>query len=242
MYAQDSKLPDDAQFEAARRAAEYYSKSRLYIHPDWPPDTGVDPLPPGWPSGDGSLGIGECYISKRIFMDGSQAVSRAVRADCNLEAAMGLASGAALLGRPEGSGECALVHEPGDPATDALYAINFAFVGMHDAAAATNNPDYAESARRMAEFFIRTQTQSGRHNELDGTWYRGFDFKKWDYWASDGDAGWGVWTNEIGWTHSWVTATLALRELKTSLWDLTQRSHAGKRFDAVRQLMLPGGH
>ena len=81
------------------------------------------------------------------------------------------------------------------------------------------NARYAQSAAKMADFFIRTQTKSESHPELDGTWYRGFDFKKWDYWASDGDAGWGVWTNEIGWTHSWITATLALRHMKTSLWN-----------------------
>ena len=121
-----------------------------------------------------------------------------------------------------GTGECALTHAAGDPATDALYAINFAFIGMHEAAAATGNLAYAQSADRMADFFIRTQTQSQKHQELDGTWYRGFDFRKWDYWGSDGDAGWGVWSNEIGWTHSWITTTLALRQLQTNLWDITQ--------------------
>ena len=460
MFSSDSPLPDDAQFQAALRGAEYYDKSRLYIHPDWPPDTGINPLPADWPVGDGTHGIGECYISKRIFMHGNQAVSRTMRADCNLEAAMGLASGAALSNRPDfaitagklndlvffdsilcsgpradpespsyglvggsnqspglywgddnarallsaiaaaafmdsdrwdeaivrgvvanfrttgvfgfrpqnirenalqangwehyfnlrhidycphmeawiwctylwlyeqtrfepllersrtglkmmmeaypnwrleanrvetercrmllplawlvraddtpehrewlgtiaryvidlqdvsgaipqipghvvgsneafGTGECALVHEAGDPATDALYAINFAFIGMHDAAAATGNPDYASSADRMADFFIRTQTKSTNHPELDGTWYRGFDFKKWDYWGSDGDAGWGVWTNEIGWTHSWIATTLALRELKTSLWELAQQCRAGTQFENVSRLMLP---
>ena len=48
--------------------------------------------------GDGTHGIAECYISKRIFADGSQAVSRLVRTDCTLEAAMGLAFGVAVLG------------------------------------------------------------------------------------------------------------------------------------------------
>ena len=139
-----------------------------------------------------------------------------------------------------GTGECALTHEAGDPATDALYAINFAFIGMHEAAAATGNPDYAKSAEKMADFFIRTQTQSQRHPELDGTWYRGFDFRKWDYWGSDGDAGWGVWSNEIGWTHSWITATLTLRQMQTNLWDLTKTSKAADHFEGIRRQMLPG--
>jgi hypothetical protein len=464
MYERDDALPPDAQLEATRRGIEYYGKSRLYIHPDWPRDTGIDPIPADWPVGDGTHGIGECYISKRTFVDGTQAVSRSVRNDCNLEAAMGLACGVPVLGsgapsassyaetarkladlmlfraltsqgpradpkspsyglvggsvespwiywgddnarsilgaiaaaafletdqwdepiarcilanfrttgvygfRPQnlreddlqkngweyyfklkhvdccphmecwiwttflwlydktgydpflertrtgigmmmsaypnwrleanrvetercrmllplawlvrvdddplhrqwldtiaqyainlqdasgaipqipghvvesnegyGTGECALTHEAGDPATDALYAINFAFIGMHEAAAATGNPRYAESADKMADFFIRTQTRSEAHPELDGTWYRGFDFKKWDYWASDGDAGWGVWSNEIGWTHSWITATLALRHLKTSLWEISKGSAVAKHFDTYRKQML----
>ena len=462
MYGRDEALPADAQLLAARRGIEYYDKSRLYIHPDWPKGTGVDGIPADWPVGDGTHGIGECYISKRTFVDGTQAVSRVVRNDCNLEAAMGLACGVPVLGRaaygetarklsdlmlfnaatsqgpradpkspsyglvggsvespwiywgddnarsllsaigaaallksdrwdepiarcilanfrttgvygfrpqnikeddlqrngwrhyynlkhvdfcphmecwiwstylwlydktgyapllerarmglammmaaypnwrleanrvetercrmllplawlvrvdddplhrqwletiaryviglqdasgaiPQipghvvannagyGTGECALTHQAGDPATDALYAINFAFIGMQEAAAATGNADYAASADKMADFFIRTQTRSEAHPELDGTWYRGFDYKKWDYWASDGDAGWGVWTNEIGWTHSWIAATLALRHLGTNLWDVSKTSAAGKHLDECLEIMLPDG-
>ena len=91
----------------------------------------------------------------------------------------------------------------------------------------------------MADFFIRTQTQSQKHSELDGTWYRGFDFNKWDYWGSDGDAGWGVWSNEIGWTHSWITATLAMHEMKTNFWELSSGSKITTKFDHYRKLMLP---
>jgi len=80
-----------------------------------------------------------------------------------------------------GTGECAIVHEAGESSTDALYFLYFAFIGMHEAAAATGNPAYAASAQKMARFFIRTQTQSESHPELDGTSYRGFDYKKWDY-------------------------------------------------------------
>jgi len=460
MYQPDDALPANAQRVATRRGIEYYGKSRLWIHPAWPKDRGYDPIPADWPAGDGTHGIGECYISKRIFVDGTQAVSRVVRADCNLEAAMGLAAGVALLDGPKykhkvrqlndliffnsvicggpradpkspsyglmgwneqnpglywgddnargllsaiasagmlksnrwdpsivrgilanfrtsgvfgfrpqsihenalkkrgwehffnlkhvdycphmeawiwvtylwlydktgykpllersrtglrmmmeaypkwrleanrvetercrmllplawlvrvddtpahrkwldtiaqyvidlqdksgaipqipghvvsankryGTGESAIVHKAGDPATDALYAINFAFIGMHEAAAATGNKAYQKSADRMADFFIRTQTQSKKHPELDGTWYRGFDYKKWDYWGSDGDAGWGIWTNEIGWTHSWVTATLAFREMKTNLWDIGKTTTASKIFGDIRKQMLP---
>lgn len=468
LHGPDDALPADALRVGVRRGVEYYGKSRLFVHPSWPPAGMTDPIRPEWPAGDGSAGIGECYISKRIFQDGSQAVSRMVRADCNLEAAMGLACGVAVLGTPEhgamarrlndlvffdsiickgqgrddpkspsygllayhtgdtaggywgddnarallsaiaarsllaadrwdgplvrgivanfrttgrkgfrvqmisdeelqrngwrhyhdldlvdpcphmqswlwctqlwlhdktnyepllerartgiatmmaaypnwrleanrfeqercrmllplawlvraddtpehrrwldtiasyvidlqdssgaipqvpgsvvagndgyGTGECALSHKAGDPVTDALYSINFAFIGMHESAAATGDERYARSAAKMADFFLRSQTSSQSRPELDGTWYRGFDFRKWDYWGSDGDWGWGVWTNEIGWTHSWITTTLALRDLQTSLWDLTRKdadanAAVARQFEQCRPIMLPG--
>ena len=461
MYGEKETLPADADRTALRRAVDYYGKSNLYIHPGWPYERGVDPISPDWPKGDGTCGIGECYISKRVFQDGSQAVSRNRRTDCNLEAAMGLAAGirifddpeakdkmpklidcvfdahkTAAAGNPEhpaygllgwslgwqidnfwcddnarallsliaaaafsgrtdwnddlvrsvlgnarnmgtngyrphtftaqnlaengwehyynsdftfccphhecfiwavylwlyeqtkfepllersrrgiqlmmeaypdkwlreanrqetersrmllplawlvraddtpehrqwldtlaqdiirrqdesgaipqvpgsvagwnrsyGEVECALVHEEGDPCTDALYAINFAFVGMEEAARATGNPAYRASADKMADFFIRSQTQSQTHPELDGTWYRGFDFDKWDYWGSDGDAGWGVLTNEIGWTHSWITLGLALREMDISLWELASQVDAKPGYAKYKEIMLPG--
>ena len=93
-----------------------------------------------------------------------------------------------------GTSEAPITYATGDRAADLLYTMNFAMSGMHEAAVATGNPEYARVADKMAAFFIRTQTQSEIHPELDGTWYRSFDFDKWEYWGSDGDAGWGVWT------------------------------------------------
>lgn len=461
MFSANEKLPEDAQFSAIRRGIEYYDKSMLFLHPEWPESNGMDSIAQIWPRGDGSNGIGECYSSKRIFYTGRQAASLSARADCNLETAAGLACGAKLLEEtdyyrdkahilndfiafnslacqetradstspsfgligyyafnrgsywgddnarsllslitssallnedrwdetivrgilanfrtsgihgyrplniseeqlkkngwqyyfnldhidycphmqcylwctylwlydktrfnpflerarngigmmmkaypewrleanrveqercrmllplawlirvddtPEhrawldtiarfiisiqdesgaipqipgsvvasnsgyGTGECAMSHQEGDPVTDALYSINFAFPGMTEAASATGNQDYYKSAGKMADFFIRTQTQSQIHPELDGTWYRGFDYKKWDYWGSDGDAGWGVWSNEIGWTHSWITSTLALREMNTTFWELSSGSKVAKKFDYYRKIMIP---
>ena len=139
-----------------------------------------------------------------------------------------------------GTSEAPITYATGDRGADLLYTMNFAISGMHEAAMATGNPEYARVVDKMAAFFIRAQTQKRDPSELDGTWYRSFDFDKWDYWGSDGDAGWGVWTNEIGWTHSWITATLALRQMKTSLWDLSKDSRISTGFDKIRQGMLPG--
>jgi hypothetical protein len=145
------------------------------------------------------------------------------------------------LGKNEeyGQEEVPIVYQTGDPGTDLLYTLNFAFLGMHEAARATGNSNYARSAERMADFLIRVQTRSEARPELSGTWYRGFDFKRWDYWGSDGDWGYGVLTTQTGWTHSLITATFALRQWDTSLWDLTKSSTIGRRFQAIRSRMIP---
>ena len=138
-----------------------------------------------------------------------------------------------------GSGESPTVYETGDPATDMLYTMNFALSWMHEAAAATGNPEYKQLEDRMVDFLVRIQTRCEKHAELDGCWYRTFDFGKWDYWGSDADLGWGVWSAETGWTQPWIAGTLALREMKTNLWDLTKSSKAGRHFEKYRKLMLP---
>ena len=138
-----------------------------------------------------------------------------------------------------GTGECALVQKNGDPCTDLLYATNFAFIGLHEAAAATGDPDLRRAEDRMADFLVRIQIRSEVRSELDGAWYRGFDYKKWDYWGSDGDIGWGVWSIETGWTQGWITTALALRQMETSLWDFTKDSGIAKPFEKHRPRMLP---
>ena len=62
---------------------------------------------------------------------------------------------------------------------------------------------------------------------------------RWDYWGSDGDIGWGVWAIEAGWTVGWITSTLVMRELGTSLWDLTEGSTIGRHMKRHRPAMPP---
>jgi hypothetical protein len=138
-----------------------------------------------------------------------------------------------------GTGECALIQANGDPACDLLYAVNFAFIGLHEAAAATGDPELKQAEDRLADFLVRIQIRSESHSELDGAWYRGFDFEKWDYWGSDGDVGWGVWCIETGWIQTWITTTLALRHMKTSLWDLMSGTGIAAPFARHRPAMLP---
>jgi hypothetical protein len=138
-----------------------------------------------------------------------------------------------------GTTEAPLIQRNGDPLCDLLYTSNFALVGLYEAAAATGDPFFAEAAGKLARFLCRIQVRSETHPELDGGWFRAFDFNRWDYWASNADHGWGAWSIESGWTQSWITATLAMRQMKTSLWDLTARTKVSTHMNALLPVMLP---
>jgi len=121
-----------------------------------------------------------------------------------------------------GTSETPLIQKTGDKATDQLYTAGFALIGLHEAATATNDPKLKAAEEKLAEYLVRIQTRS---NEpwLDGVWFRAFDYGRWDYWASSADAGWGAWVIETGWGQAWIAATLALREQRTSLWDMANQ-------------------
>lgn len=132
-----------------------------------------------------------------------------------------------------GTGETSILQRNGDPVCDLLYTMNFAFLGLHEAAAATGDPRWREAENRIADFLCRIQVRSEAHPELDGAWFRGFDYDKWDYWGNSADIGWGVWCVETGWTQAWIVTVLGLRERGESLWELASRASFGPRIDAV---------
>jgi hypothetical protein len=138
-----------------------------------------------------------------------------------------------------GTAEAPLIQSNADGASDLLYTCNFAFIALHEAAAATADPFYRTAEDKLAAYLCRIQIRSENHPELDGGWFRAFDFKRWEYWASSTDAGWGAWSIESGWTQSWITSVLALRQMKTSLWDLTKGSKIKSHFEKLRPTMLP---
>ncbi len=136
-----------------------------------------------------------------------------------------------------GGGEASLIQRNGDPVSDQLYTTNFALLGLHEAAAVGDSRS-ARAADKLAEYFCRTQIRSVEHPALDGGWFRAFDFKRWEHWGSNADAGWGAWTIESGWTQAWITSVLAMRHMKTSLWDLTAQSRVGSGYARLREEML----
>lgn len=138
-----------------------------------------------------------------------------------------------------GTAEAPIIQRDGDPSSDMLYAVNFAFLGIREAAAVTGDQYYKDAEDKLAQFLTRIQIRSEARPELDGGWFRAFDFKRWEYWASSADGGWGAWSIETGWSQSWITITLALRQLNTSFWDITRDSNIKKHFENVKQQMFP---
>ena len=138
-----------------------------------------------------------------------------------------------------GGNEASLIQQDGEPVADLLYTVNFAFLGLREAAAATRDPAWIAAENRLADFLVRIQIRSEARPELDGGWFRAFDFRRWEAWASNADAGWGAWAIESGWTQGWITSVLALRQKQTSLWDLTASSGIGRLHPELRARLMP---
>jgi len=135
--------------------------------------------------------------------------------------------------------EAPLIQENSDAIADMLYTSNFAFIGLHEAAAVTGDTTLTHAFEELRDFLIRIQVHAPAHPELDGAWFRAFDINRWEYWASNADLGWGAWAIETGWTQSWITSVLAMDELGVNLWALTDASDISSHFERYRQGMLP---
>jgi len=138
-----------------------------------------------------------------------------------------------------GTTEASLLGRNGDKVTDLLYTANFAFLGLHEAARATGDANIRRACDKLAEFLCRIQIRSRDHRYLDGGWFRAFDYGRWEQWGCNADAGWGAWCIESGWTQGWIVTVLAMRQMNTSLWDLTADSKIERHFDRLRRQMLP---
>ena len=136
-----------------------------------------------------------------------------------------------------GTTETPLIHENGDPVSDQLYATGFALLGLHEAVGATGDEKLRAAADKLAAYLCRIQVRSEKLPYLDGGWFRAFDFGRWDFYASSADLGWGAWSVEAGWGPAWTAATLALRERRTTMWELTASSRVKDRLARVRDDM-----
>ncbi|MCR6722172.1 MAG: hypothetical protein NVV59_18205 [Chitinophagaceae bacterium] len=130
-----------------------------------------------------------------------------------------------------GKNEASLIAVNGDPVADMLYTCNFFYFGLNEAAHATGNPKYFKALDSLSDFLIRIQSNSQKHQDLDGAWFRAFDFGRWDYWASNADNGWGAWSTLTGWIQSWIVGTNVLWQNKQSYWDATKNMDMKKSLE-----------
>lgn len=127
-----------------------------------------------------------------------------------------------------GKNEAPLIAQNGDLVADMLYTCNFTFFGLNEAVHATNNPRYKTALDKLSDFLVKIQVKSDNHPDIDGAWFRAFDFGRWDYWASNADNGWGAWCTLTGWIQTWIISTQVLVEEKESFWNKTKEMDMSK--------------
>jgi hypothetical protein len=235
-YDSDQILPSNARLEAVARGAEWFYNGRFFIHPSWKDmwleyqGDGLMPVGPpvsqSFPYGDGSLGILEGHAS-RIYYDGTQQYRYWVRNDVQGETAFGLTSAGTLL----------------------------------------NNPHYFKVAGNLIDFIFQSVLRGGARGNKDSAVYGLMGWSvthphvfysddnarsvlgiigasaymktsRWDYWASNANAGWGAWSTLTGWIQSWIIATQVLVEQNNSYWELTRRSEIDKHMQSLVEIML----
>jgi len=141
-----------------------------------------------------------------------------------------------------GSDEGSLIFKNGEEISCMLYTNNFALFSLNEAARATGDQKYKDATRKLSDFLTRIQVQSIKHKDVDGAWFRAFDYGKWDYWASNSDAGWGAWCTLTGWIQSWIVTTQVQIQQQQSFWELTKHSAIGEAGKPViRQMMSEPG-
>ncbi|GAB3904835.1 hypothetical protein GCM10028826_06320 [Mucilaginibacter boryungensis] len=109
---------------------------------------------------------------------------------------------------------------------------------LNEAAHATGKIKYKQAVDKLSNFLIRVQIKSKKHTDLDGGWFRGFDYNRWDYWASNSDAGWGAWCTLTGWSQSWIVATQIQVQENQSYWDITRKSGVNKHMQQTVKIMF----
>ena len=147
-------------------------------------------------------------------------------------------SGKTTSNETYGQYEAPLIAEDGDRVCDMLYTNNFAFFGLNEAAKATGSPKYKEAVEKMSDFLTRIQVKSEDHPDVDGAWFRAFDYGRWSYWASNADAGWGTWSTLTGWIQTWIVATQILVEQDDSFWDATRASGVNRYLPQTLELFF----
>ena len=113
-----------------------------------------------------------------------------------------------------GTTEASLIQSNSDPATDLMYTTNWAFLGLHEASFILKDERVNKAYDLLADFLTRIQIKTNAQPYLDGSWMRGFDYSKWEYYSSAADIGWGAACVESGWCNTWISTVLYLKAYK----------------------------
>lgn len=137
-----------------------------------------------------------------------------------------------------GKYEAPLIFRNGDPVSDMLYTTNFFIFGLNEAVELTGNPKHEKALSEIRDFLIKIQVSSSKYKDLDGAWFRAFNYENWDYWADNADNGWGAWCTLTGWIQSWIVSTQILMDMNTTYWDITDDISLNFDYDSLLKEML----
>lgn len=98
-----------------------------------------------------------------------------------------------------GTGETSIMQENGNPVSDQLYDTGFALMHLWVAYRITGDRDLLRMFESLGDYLSRIQIRE-ESRLLDGTWMRSFDFRRWEYFGSSADIGWGPYCVETGWS------------------------------------------
>lgn len=132
-----------------------------------------------------------------------------------------------------GTKEAPLISSEEDKVSDMLYTMNFALFSLNEASKATGNKHYEALTKNIADFLVKIQIASTNQPDLDGAWFRAFDYGKWEYWASNADSDWGPWGTLTGWTQSWIINGLIHQHTDTNLWDSSKKHYQNSDFNEL---------
>ena len=98
-----------------------------------------------------------------------------------------------------GTGETSIFQQNRDPVTDQLYNTGFALMHLWVAHKAAGDTRLLGMFERLGDYLTRIQVQAP-DPMLNGTWLRAFDLRRWEYFGSSADVGWGPYCVETGWS------------------------------------------
>lgn len=109
-----------------------------------------------------------------------------------------------------GTFESSLFCETDDLVTDQVYGTSFLLIALYIAHQALPEDDAAKlGLYRLADYLEAIQLRDTGHRFLDGGWMRAFDPRRWEYFGSAGDWGYGPFLLETGWCQAIIDIGLS---------------------------------